>query len=147
MCYILIKGWHDLVKPVQNWPNSIFYTICCHIFKFYENFYENLKNNSPNCENDFISILNSLADLHSFKIEFQPEDEIASNQKILIDKTEAEYKKINKHYESNRNEDNFTLIIITEILEFIDDEKLGDVINLIKTKGEVTSIAYCYVAI
>ena len=61
--------------------------------------------------------------------------------------TEAEYKKINKHYESNRNEDNFTLIIITEILEFIDDEKLGDVNNLIKTKGEVTSIAYCYVAI
>ena len=61
--------------------------------------------------------------------------------------TQDEYNRINRHYENNRNENNFTLIIISEILDFIDNDKYDDVIDLIITKGEVTSITYCYVAI
>lgn len=71
--------------------NGVNYALKLKNYNF-NNFYENSKNNSLDSENAFVSILNGLAVLHSFKIEFQLEDKIASNQKILIDKTEAEYK-------------------------------------------------------
>lgn len=71
--------------------NGVNYALKLKNYNF-NNFYENSKNNSLDSENAFVSILNGLAVLHSFKIEFQLEDKIASNHKILIDKTEAEYK-------------------------------------------------------
>jgi len=61
--------------------------------------------------------------------------------------TQGQHDRINKHYEDSRNEDNFTLILITEILDFIDESQHADVINLIKTKGQVEQLTYCYVAI
>lgn len=61
--------------------------------------------------------------------------------------TQGQHDRISKHYEDSRNENNFTLILISEILEFIDESQHDDVINLIKTKGQVKLLTYCYVAI
>jgi hypothetical protein len=61
------------------------------------NFYENSKNIDFDKENVFNLILQKLKELHNFKLEQSSDNEIASNQKILIDKTEIEFKNfINK---------------------------------------------------
>ena len=61
--------------------------------------------------------------------------------------TQGQYDKINKHYEDVRNENNYTLIIIAEILQLLDESQYADVKNLIQTKGQVEDFNYCYIAI
>lgn len=61
--------------------------------------------------------------------------------------TQGQYDKINKHYEDARNENNYTLIIIAEILQLLDESQYADVKNLIRSKGQVEDFNYCYIAI
>jgi ABC-type oligopeptide transport system ATPase subunit len=61
--------------------------------------------------------------------------------------TQGQHDKINKHYEDSRNENNYTLIIIDEIFELLDESQHADVKKLIQTKGQVEDFNYCYIAI
>lgn len=61
--------------------------------------------------------------------------------------TQGQHDKINKRYEDLRNDQNYTLVIINEILELLDESQYADVKNLIQTKGQVTDFNYCYIAI
>ena len=61
--------------------------------------------------------------------------------------TQGQYDKINKYYEDTRNENNYTLIIIVEILQLLDESQYADVKNLIQNKGQVEDFNYCYIAI
>lgn len=61
--------------------------------------------------------------------------------------TQGQHDKIDKRYEDLRNDQNYTLVIVNEILELLDESQYADVKNLIKTKGQVTDFNYCYIAI
>ena len=60
--------------------------------------------------------------------------------------TQGQHDKIDKRYEDLRNDQNYTLVIVNEILELLDESQYADVKNLIKTNGQVTDFNYCYIA-
>lgn len=60
---------------------------------------------------------------------------------------QGQYDRIDKHFDDLRNAYNYTLVIVGELLDFIDEDQFNDALNLVKSKCQLTPGHTFYLAI
>lgn len=60
---------------------------------------------------------------------------------------QGQYDRIDKHFEDLRNHVNYTLVIVGELSDFLDEDQFNDAINLVQSKCSLTPGHTFYLAI
>tara|TARA_R110000868_G_scaffold13161_18_gene61940 strand:+ start:723 stop:977 length:255 start_codon:yes stop_codon:yes gene_type:complete len=66
------------------------------------------------------------------------------NENII---NQGQYDRIDKHFDDLRNANNYTLVITSELTDFIDESQYINAINLVKSKCSLTPGNSVYLAI
>jgi len=66
------------------------------------------------------------------------------NENII---NQGQYDRIDKHFDDLRNDVNYTLVIVGELEDFLDDNQFNNAINLVRTKCSLTPGHTFYLAI
>lgn len=60
---------------------------------------------------------------------------------------QGQYDRIDKHFDDLRNRVNYTLVIVGELSDFLDEDQFNDAINLVQSKCSLTLGHTFYLAI
>lgn len=60
---------------------------------------------------------------------------------------QGQYDRIDKHFDELRNNQNYTLVIVGELSDFLDEDQFNDAINLVQSKCSLTPGHTFYLAI
>lgn len=66
------------------------------------------------------------------------------NENII---NQGQYDRIDKHFDDLRNSVNYTLVIVGELEDFLDEDQFNNAINLVRTKCSLTPGHTFYLAI
>ena len=66
------------------------------------------------------------------------------NENII---NQGQYDRLDKHFDDLRNEHNYTLVIVGELSDFLDEDQFNDAINLVRKKCSLTPGHTFYLAI
>lgn len=60
---------------------------------------------------------------------------------------QGQYDRIDKHFDELRNNQNYTLVIVGELSDFLDEDQFNNAINLVQSKCSLTPGHTFYLAI